>query len=205
MDIYVKPTKKVNVNKTGFIKIKDVAKVYAADGLKNKIENIILLNIRHKKDKCYLITIIDIINAIDMEFPNNTINNVGEMDTIVEFNKVKENNKVLNAMKICFVFVLLFIGSATAIMSFHSDAQIPAIFENYYYIVFGEAVSRPAIINLPYSIGLALGIIIFFNHFAGKKLTNDPTPIQVEMTVYDNDVTSNIVDILSKEEDNDNN
>ena len=28
----------------------------------------------------------------------------------------------------------LFAGSATAIMSFHSDVQMAAVFENYYYI-----------------------------------------------------------------------
>ena len=78
------------------------------------------------------------------------------------------------------------------------------VFENYYYIFFGERVENPAIIDLPYAIGLAVGIIVFFNHIGNKKLTSDPTPIEVELSVYENDVTANIVDTLNKEKKNDN-
>ena len=84
-------------------------------------------------------------------------------------------------------------------MSFHSDAQMSTVFENYYYIFFNEKVEHPLIIDLPYSLGLALGIIVFFNHFSGKKITEDPTPIEVEMSVYESDVTDNIIDTLNTE------
>ena len=83
-------------------------------------------------------------------------------------------------------------------MSFHSDAQISTVFENYYYIFFNEKIENPMLIDLPYSIGLAVGIIVFFNHFSGKKLTDDPTPIEVEMSVYESEVTDNIIDTLNK-------
>ncbi len=199
MDIYIKPDKKISVNSTGYIKVKDVAKVYAEGGLKNRVENIILMTITHRENKCYLISVLDIINAIDNAFPGNTVNNVGEMDTIVEFSANKKQNPFILALKIIFVSIVLFAGSATAIMSFHSDAQMATVFENYYYIFFGERMTNPAIIDLPYSIGLAVGIIVFFNHFGGKKLTSDPTPIEVEMSVYEEDVNTNIIDTLNKE------
>ncbi len=54
------------------------------------------------------------------------------------------------------------------------------------------------LIDLPYSIGLAAGIIVFFNHFSGKKLTDDPTPIEVEMSVYEKEVADNLIDTLNK-------
>ena len=46
----------------------------------------------------------------------------------------------------------------------------------------------PKIIAIPYSIGLASGIIIFFNHIFAKKITDDPTPIEVEMSLYEKDI-----------------
>ena len=61
-----------------------------------------------------------------------------------------------------------------------------------------EEKTNPALINIPYSIGLAVGIIVFYNHFMGKKLTDDPTPIEVEMELYDRDVTDTMVDALSQ-------
>ena len=98
--------------------------------------------------------------------------------------------------------IVLFAGSATAIMSFHSDAQMATVFENYYYIFFNERVENPAIIDLPYAIGLAVGIVVFFNHLGSKKLTSDPTPIEVELSIYEDDVNTNIIDTLNKEKSN---
>ncbi len=33
-----------------------------------------------------------------------------------------------------------------------------------------------------------MGILVFFNHIGKKKITSDPTPIQVEMRKYEQDV-----------------
>ncbi len=202
MVIYIKPDKKIQVYKTGPVHIKDIAEIYAEKNLKKHIENIKIANIKENKNKCYIVSVIDVINSIDKALPGNTINNVGEMDTIIEFSKQKEKNKLWLYSKLLFVALVLFAGSATAIMSFHSDAQMSTVFENYYYIFFGERIENPAVINLPYALGLAVGIIVFFNHFGNKKLTSDPTPIEVELSVYEDDVNTNIIDTLNKEKNN---
>jgi stage V sporulation protein AA len=199
-EIYVKPNKKYITGKLGGVHISDIAEVYAEDSLKKRVDKIKLMEINSETDKCYLISVIDIVRAINTALPGHTISNLGEMDTVVEFNKkTGKSNTWWQYVKITFVSLLLLAGSATAIMSFHSDAQIPVIFENYYYMFFNERVKNPMIIDLPYSIGLAVGIITFFNHFSGKKLTSDPTPIEVEMTSYENQVEDNIIDTLSTE------
>ena len=199
MEIYIKPDKKIQVYKTGPVHIKDIAEIYAEKNLKKHIENIKIANIKENKNKCYIVSVIDVINSIDKALPGNTINNVGEMDTIIEFSKQKKKNKLWLYSKLLFVALVLFAGSATAIMSLHSDAQMSTVFENYYYIFFGERIENPAVINLPYALGLAVGIIVFFNHFGNKKLTSDPTPIEVELSVYEDDVNTNIIDTLNKE------
>ena len=202
MEIYIKPDKKIQVYKTGPVHIKDIAEIYAEKNLKKHIENIKIANIKENKNKCYIVSVIDVINSIDKALPGNTINNVGEMDTIIEFSKQKKKNKLWLYSKLLFVALVLFAGSATAIMSFHSDVQMAAVFENYYYIFFKKKIENPIIINLPYSIGIAVGIIVFFNHFGNKKLTSDPTPIEVELSVYEDDVNTNIIDTLNKEKNN---
>jgi len=89
-------------------------------------------------------------------------------------------------------------GAATAIMSFHTDAEIAKIFEKYYEIFFGIKLENPKIITVPYSMGLAFGIIFFFNHMFGKKLTSDLTPIEIEMSLYEQDIYKTQVDLLEK-------
>ena len=198
MDIYIKPNKKVSISKRSKIYVEDIADISAPDNLKKKIKRIKIMEIKEKIKKNYLISVIDIINAIDKALPGHTINNVGEIATIIEYSPQPEKENVfIRIIKIFFVVLVLFTGSSTAIMSFHSDAQMSTVFENYYYIFFNEKIENPIMINLPYSLGLAVGIIVFFNHFSGKKLTNDPTPIEVEMTVYESEVTDNIIDTLN--------
>ena len=199
MDIYIKTNKKIKVNKTGSILLKDIAEIWAEKSVKRQLEYIPVFFIKEKVNKCYLLSIIDVINIVKNKFPQYSIVSLGETDTLIEFEVKKSENRLLKYIKIALVSIVLFAGSATAIMSFHSDAQMATVFENYYYIFFNEKIENPAIINLPYSIGLAVGIIVFFNHFSGKKLTSDPTPIEVEMSVYEKDVTDNIIDTLNKE------
>ena len=93
MDIYIKPEKKIITSKLGKVKIKDVAKVYVDDtSLLKHINNLTVLSIKDNNNKCYLITVIDIINIINNSAKGNTISNVGEIDTVVEYRKNLEQN-----------------------------------------------------------------------------------------------------------------
>jgi stage V sporulation protein AA len=113
----------------------------------------------------------------------------------------RAENSPLMWLKVAFVSVVLFAGAATAIMSFHTDGQIPKIFERVYQMFYGVQVTNPPIIVIPYSIGLALGIIVFYNHFMGRKITVDPTPIEVEIETYEKEVTEAMVELMEKREE----
>ncbi len=200
MDIYVKPFKKVSLAEVKKVYLKDIAEVYAPSEILKQVKNVKVMEIKKEEQNNYLISIIDIINSIDKSMPGHTINNVGEMDTVLEYSPVKEKDKsIIKNLKVAAVTIILLAGSSTAIMSFHSDAQMSKVFENYYYIFFNERVENPMLLDIPYSIGLAMGIIVFFNHFIGKKITTDPTPIEVEMSTYEANVTDNIIDTLNVE------
>ena len=54
-------------------------------------------------------------------------------------------------------------------------------------------------LEVSYSIGLAAGIIIFFNHIGRRRLTKDPTPIEVEMAIYEEDVEKALIKTASRE------
>jgi len=201
MDIYIKPKKKATLSNQPAVLISDVADIVAPKDAAGKIKKMQLFELDNNagKKQNHVVSVTDIISTIQKTYPNAAINNVGEMDTWVQYRTKKSPDHTwLKWLKIAMVVVILFVGSSTAIMSFHTDGQMPKIFERYYQIFFGEEKTNPAIINIPYSIGLALGIVVFYNHFLGKKLTDDPTPIEVEMELYDRDVTDTMVDALSQ-------
>lgn len=200
MDIYIKPVQKANVTGRKVVYLKDIAEVYVGGGKNQDLDTMTILKIPSDEQKSYLISVMDVIKAINHHLPDATVSNVGEMDVVVEYSpKEEKQSKWILYLKVAVVFFILLAGASTAIMSFHSDAQMPKIFENYYYIFFRKNVDMPSIIAIPYSIGIAVGIIVFFNHFSKIYITKDPTPIEVEMTSYEKQTIQNIVDNLSKQ------
>jgi stage V sporulation protein AA len=204
MEIYVKPVKTIDFYGRSIIRVKDVAEVYAPRDIARRARKAAIANISGSTRKVWLVSIMDIIAAIDKELPDNTIVNVGETDTIVNLNPPPaKDNSLWTWAKVAFVTLLLFAGSATAIMSFQTDAQIPEIFDNYRKILSVDKGDEE-LIEVPYAVGLAAGIMIFFNHFLKRKITDDPTPIEVEMTLYESDAADTVIDVLSKNRFNQN-
>ena len=200
LDVFIKPLKKASITGRKTVMLKDAAEVYCQGSKEQNLGDLIVFNIPKDEKRVYLISVMDIIKAISAKLPDATINNIGEMDTVIEYNPKPEKNSIAwQWVKVSFVCLTLFGGAMTAIMSFHSDAQIPGVFTTMYKIFFGVETDKPYIIFVPYSIGLTAGIITFFNHIMGRKLTVDPTPIEVEMTTYDKEVIESMIDNLSKE------
>jgi len=200
-EIYVKPKKKAALVGKAHVVVKDIADVLAAPEIQKRAENVKLLD-TGGKDGVHLVSIIDIVKAITAALPGYGVNNVGEMDTMVSIKaKPPKKRAVVKWLKIAVVSLILFTGATTAIMTFHTDSQMGTVFQRYHKIFFGEESEKPYIINIPYSIGLAVGIVVFFNHFTGKRITKQPTPIEVEMATYEKDVEDAVIDNLSRQEE----
>lgn len=196
MDIYIKPARKVSVAGTEHVRVGDVCQVLAPDGLKERAEHIKLFQAQGKK-RLYLVSALDIIAAVDQALPGHTVNNVGELDVIIEYRSFKKKDNVFwKWTKVAVISLLFAVGASTAIMSFHNDAEIPKVFKAYYKMFTGKETDKPRVIQIPYALGLAAGIIVFFNHFGGKNITGDLSPIEVEMSDYDKIVTEALVERL---------
>lgn len=201
LDIYIKPNEKISITGRKIVYLKDIGEIWIPGQSTASLENLVVYQVPEDTEKTYLISIIDIIKAITLKFPDATVNNVGEMDILLTYQKqYKQQNKVWLYSKITFIALILFTGASTSIMSFHSDAQIPKIFQNYYYMFFGEYNDMPLILAIPYTIGLAMGIILFFNHFSKIYVTKDPTPIEIEMTTYEKETNTSIIDALNRKQ-----
>ena len=83
-------------------------------------------------------------------------------------------------------------------MTFNEDASIEDVFGKVYTFVTGESESN-GILEVSYSIGIPLGIILFFDHFSKIKMDSDPTPLQVELRLYESDVNETIINNAGKE------
>ena len=76
----------------------------------------------------------------------------------------------------------------STIMAFNNDVGVTDVFAKFYQQITGTESNGITELEICYSIGLAVGIIVFFNHVGHKKITHDPTPIQIEMRKYETDL-----------------
>ena len=98
------------------------------------------------------------------------------------------------------VTVITFIGSAFSIMTFNNDVDAAKLFAQIYKQTTGVPKTGLTVLELSYSIGIAVGILIFFNHFGKKKFSADPTPMEVEMRTYENEIQTTLIQLYEREE-----
>lgn len=152
------------------------------------------IDVKKQKNQMQVFSVLKIIELIHEEYPNVDISNEGESDFIVEYIPNPRKPKLLNAIKTAVLCVIIFFGSAFTIMAFNNDIGVTEVFSKFYFQVMGTAPEGVTELEICYCIGLGLGILIFFNHVGKKKITHDPTPIQVEMRKYETDIDTTFID-----------
>lgn len=194
-DVYLKDLGSVRcVDKTVAAKVKSM-KVYkfrASQTHKSK---------GSKKDgerRC-VISVLKIIEMIEETCPGVTVQTVGEAEVLVERVNPEAHKRWQLILKIILVSLICFCGTAFTIMAYHNDIVITDAFGQIYRIVMGGEPRGLNVLEVSYSLGLALGIIIFFNHVGGRRLTKDPTPIEVEMRKYEYDINDTLVENAERE------
>ena len=119
--------------------------------------------------------------------------------SVVEQVKVSRYPGFWQVCKIVFVCCICFFGAAFTIMAFHNDIGIREVFGQIYELLTGQEPQSVTALEIAYSIGLALGILVFFNHIGGRRITSDPTPIEVEMRKYETDVNQALTETADRE------
>lgn len=157
-----------------------------------------LLKFPGNQQKRCVVSILRIVECIHKVYPGIDVQNVGEMDVIVTYENQETPGKALHILKVILVLCITFVGAAFSIMAFNNDVNTSRLFAQIYRMVMGKATDGFTIMELTYCIGLIIGILVFFNHFGGKKFSVDPTPMEVEMRLYENDIQTTLVENYSR-------
>ena len=193
--------KEINVIK---VKVADICQVWCKDKTcMDRVNNITLYEFKPREEKrTYkkVFSILDVIDKISEVFPDVTVISLGETEFVVEYTSKIGGTGWKNAAKIVVVCVLVFFGSAFTIMAFNNDISITGVFEHFYSQILGKEKPVFSELELFYSIGLAVGIVCFFNHIGNKKLSDDVTPIEVEMNKHRKDTYETIIDSAMEKE-----
>lgn len=182
----------VYMNDLGSLRCQDKA-------VSEKLKSIKVHHFEEGGPKRCVISVLKLIELMEKAYPDIRVEVVGEYDVLIEKVEVSERKGIRQGLKIVMVSLVSFFGTAFTIMAYHVDVGINSVFTEVYRIVMNEEPEGMNLLALSYSIGVAVGIVTFFNHVGGRRITKDPTPIEVAMRKYEQDVDVTLIETADRE------
>lgn len=197
--VYLKCDRSVEVQSQDVF-LKDVGSVRCMDStVSAKMKALKIHHFQTGGVKRCVISSLKIVELMEEECSNITVQILGEPDVLVEWIDVNKHKGWQQWLKIVPVCMVTFFGTAFTIMAYHNDVGINEVFSEVYRMVMNREPGALNVLEISYSVGLALGIIVFFNHVGGRRITKDPTPIEVALRNYEEDVDRALIATAGRE------
>lgn len=198
--VYIKGEQNIEVQ-TKDVRLGDIISMSCTNqSVVNRLKTLKILRVSEKKKHREVVSVLKIVEKIHQEYPSIEIQNMGPPDIIVTYEAQKKHYPVLHWTKVGMVVLITFFGAAFSIMAFNNDVDTPKLMGQIYEQIMGYPKEGYTIMELMYSIGVVIGILVFFNHFGKKRFSVDPTPMEVEMRLYENDIQTTIIENYSRKE-----
>ncbi|MGL6200651.1 MAG: stage V sporulation protein AA [Lachnospiraceae bacterium] len=199
--LYIKGEKNVEVTKQE-VTLGDLLSMHCAKTeILPKLKTLRVYKFHDKGKKRVVVSVLKLIELIQTEYPELEVENLGEIDLIVTHENQQTPSKFMHFIKAALIVLTTFIGSAFSVMAFNSDTGIVKLFGQIYEQFMGYASTGFTILELTYCLGLIIGILVFFNHFGKRKSETDPTPMEIEMRLYENDIYTTLMQDATREKE----
>ncbi|WP_077213864.1 stage V sporulation protein AA [Bacillus dakarensis] len=196
--VYIRMRHRVQVHPKDTVYLHNLAQIIGDAEIYNELKDLPIYHVS-ESDNSNNIIIIDLMQVIKMitkVMKDVEVQAIGPSQTIIE---VVFKKKGVSIPLFLLIWFLLFFGSALAIMNFHEDVSMHEVHERLYTIITGKVEEKPLLFQIPYSVGLGLGMIIFFNHVFRKRLNEEPSPLEIEMFNYQQDLDQYVIMNENKE------
>jgi stage V sporulation protein AA len=189
--VYVRMRRRAFVPPESVVTLGDVARLVADDALAARLKNLPLHQISDKDGNLLLIDMLQVVKAIREHEQGLVIETFGEPHVLLEIDAAE----AIKPRKLLLVlaWLLLFFGSGMAMMNFHADVNMPEVQRRITQLITGQSGTHPWLFQIPYSIGVGLGMLLFFNRLLRKRLNDEPNPLEVEMFMYQENVNHYVI------------
>lgn len=188
--VYLRLRKQVALPAGSPVRLGDIARILADPGIEPQLLELVLDRPDYCDGNLIVIDVLQVISAIQRRYPNVRVETLGEPHVLIEMiTKPKKPSLVLFVI----VWLLLFFGAALTIMNFHADVSMPAVQVRIVEMITGRRDEHPYLFQAAYSVGIGFGMIIFFNHLFKKKWNEEPTPLEVEMYLYQENLNQYVI------------
>ncbi|MGJ0848730.1 stage V sporulation protein AA [Tissierella praeacuta DSM 18095] len=200
--VYIVINKKASIEPDKDALVKDLGEVYSTKpDIKKNIENIRVKKRNVEEDWDY-ITAIEISEKVLSRYPDIDLDLLGEVEVLIEYKSRQKERPFFEFIKVFLVCIILFFGASIAIINFHADVDAKKAMEKLYFTFTGEKKSNPLIMNIPYSIGIGVGVLTFFTRIFSfsERRKKEPGPMEIELFLYDEDMEKHILNDIKKNE-----
>lgn len=196
--VYLKCLRSAKVS-TVDVYMKDICSLRCADPkIAAKLNAIKVWHFEEKKPMRHVVSTLRLVELMEEQSAGITVEVIGETDVLIEYVKNANMPPIWQLAKILLVCLVSFLGTAFTIMAYHNDIGINAIFAEMQRIVLNENTVGINALEISYSLGVMIGMLLFFNHSGGGTITEDPTPIQVAMRNYEKDVDNALMETAER-------
>ncbi|MGP4076955.1 stage V sporulation protein AA [Halobacillus sp. K22] len=183
--VYIRIKQSINIDPSSTIRLGDIARITGSRRYETVLPNMIVHKVKADDQNIVVIDGFMVIEQVLSKFPQVEVELLGPSQCVVHVEKHKKQPSLL---LISGIWLLLFIGAAMAIMNFHYDVSMEAVQQKLHFMLTGEEKEHPLWIQVPYSLGLGIGMILFFNHWFQKRFNEEPSPMEVEIFNYQQDL-----------------
>ncbi|MGG3924545.1 stage V sporulation protein AA [Metabacillus fastidiosus] len=183
--LYLRLRHRIQASPNEVITIGKIAQIVSNREWAEQIKKIIVRHVNSSDKNIIVLDVMAVVNEIHKLDEEISVQTIGPSQTIIE---VVYEKKRISPFLFGIVWLLLFVGSGLAIMNFHEDVSMQQVHMRIYKMITGETNEQPLLLQVPYSIGLGLGMILFFNHLFKKRFNEEPSPLEVEMFNYQMDL-----------------
>lgn len=189
--VYVALRRRVVVPHHAVITLGQVARIVAAPQYEKKLKQLPLHRVGPEDGNMLVIDMLQIVAAVRAFEPSLTVETFGVPHVLIEIRS--DLTERPRPVMLILAWLLLFFGSGMAMMNFHADVNMPQVQRRITELIIGRPDSRPWLFQIPYSLGVGLGMLLFFNRLLRKRKSDEPNPLEVEMFMYQESVNHYII------------
>ena len=189
-DIYLIPIKLNTFNfTTKKIYLKDIYYIYPKE-YEQEIGYICMRNYEYQNSNYDVIHIGEVIEKIKEQVSTIHITFLKTDDVVIFFeNNKKDRTKYLRVLLICIVVLM---GSIMGIMNFHADVNMIHSQSTMVNALTKNPKKYLPYFQIPYSIGIGVGVALFFNKFIPTYAKNEPSPLDLKMKSLNKEIENEL-------------
>ncbi len=167
--IYMKPNQRVTLGQAARLLAED-------DSFEKRLKELVLYEHKKSDGNRVVIDVLQIVKAIRQLEPDLTVEAYGDPQVLV---MIAEKPVKPRITVLILAWLLLFFGAGLAIMNFHTDVSMKEVHIRIVELITGKRTDHPLWFQIPYSLGIGLGMVLFFNHFSANGSTKSRTRLRL--------------------------